>query len=315
MNLGEESVLRVVFMGTPDFALPTLERMVQGRHEVVGVVTRPDRPRGRGLRPAPPPVKVTAERLGLPVLQPESLKAPEFLSGLRDLEADLFVVVAFLILPEQVLRVPKWGSVNLHPSLLPRYRGAAPIQWAVIQGERETGVTIFRLNPRVDAGDILLQRRVSIGPDETYGELYERLKAVGAEAMVEAVDALARGDATPAPQPEAKATRAPKLAKEDARIDWTRGAESIRNLIRGTNPLPGAFTGLRGKALKVHRAAVAEGRGAPGEVVSADPKSGLVVAAGDGALSLLEVQLAGKRKMDGAAFVRGHRIEPGLRLG
>ena len=307
--------LRVVFMGTPDFAVPSLERLAGSGHELRAVVTRPDRPAGRGQRLTPPPVKVAAQRLGLPVLQPETLQDPDFLARLRAADADLFAVVAFLILPRAVLEIPKWGSANVHPSLLPKYRGAAPIQWAVIRGEQETGVSIFRLNPRVDAGDILVQRRVSIGPDETYGELYERLKILGAEALVEAMDALAGGDATPVPQGDEGATRAPKLEKEDARIDWTQDAEQVRNLIRGTNPMPGAFTELRGQILKLHRAEVAEGSGAPGEVTAADPKSGLVVAAGTGALRLLEVQPSGKRKMDGAAFVRGHQVAVGERLG
>ncbi len=307
--------MRLVFMGTPDFAVPSLQGLANSGHDLAAVVTRPDRPRGRGQRLAPPPVKVEAERLGTPVLQPASLEDSEFLAELRGLEADLFAVVAFVILPKAVLEIPKLGSVNVHPSLLPKYRGAAPINWAIIRGEEETGVSIFRLTPRVDAGDLLLQRQVHIGPDETAGELYERLKVLGAELLVETVDMLAKGEAAPVSQPEVGATRAPKLEKEDGRIDWTEDAGTIRNLIRGTNPFPGAFTQWKGKDLKVHRAGMVEGSGPPGEVVLADGKAGLVVATGEGALALEEVQPAGKGRMSGAELVRGYRIEAGEALG
>ena len=302
-------------MGTPDFAVPSLERLAESGHDLTAVVTRPDRPRGRGRKPAPPPVKAVAQRLDVPILQPESLRDPDFLTALRKLRVDLFVVVAFAILPKAVLGIPKRGSVNLHPSLLPKYRGAAPINWAVIRGERETGVTLFLLKPKVDAGDILLQRRAPIGPDETAGELHDRLSALGAEALLETVDGLARGDVTPAPQSEEGVTAAPKLSREDGRVDWGADAGTIRNLIRGTNPFPGAFTAWKGGELKVHRAAVTAGSGAPGEVILADSKEGLVVAAGSGALALLEVQPAGKRRMSGAELVRGYRAAAGDRMG
>lgn len=301
-------------MGTPDFAVPSLERLSGSAHEVVAVVTRPDRPKGRGRQVAPPPVKSAAQRLGLPVLQPESLRDAAFLASLRDMKADLFAVVAFAILPRAVLRVPRLGSVNLHPSLLPKYRGAAPIQWAVIRGEQETGVTIFRLSPRVDAGDLLLQRRVPIGPEETAGALYDRLKGLGAEVLLEAVDGLEAGTVNPQPQPEEGATSAPKLEKEDGRLDWAQTAGSIRNRVRGTNPVPGAFTVWNGKELKVHRAAEVDENGPPGTVVAADVREGPVVAAGEGALRLLEVQPAGKNRMSGAEFVRGYRVREGDRL-
>ena len=302
-------------MGTPDFAVPSLERLAESGHDLTAVVTRPDRPRGRGRRPAPPPVKAVAQRLGVPVLQPESLRDPDFLTALRKLRADLFVVVAFAILPKAVLGIPKRGSVNLHPSLLPKYRGAAPINWAVIRGERETGVTLFLLKPKVDAGDILLQRHVPIGPDETAGELHDRLSVLGARMVLETVDALARREVTPVPQSEEGVTAAPKLSREDGRVDWGADAGTIRNLIRGTNPFPGAFTVWKRGELKVHRAAVAAGSGAPGEVIQADPKEGLVVAAGSGALALLEVQPAGKRRMSGAELVRGYRVAADDRMG
>ena len=302
-------------MGTPEFSVPSLMRIAQSDHELAAIVTRPDRPRGRGQHLAPPPVKAAADGMGIPVLQPESLEDPSFLNALRALDADLFAVVAFLILPRPVLEIPRAGSVNLHPSLLPKYRGAAPIPWAIIRGETETGITIFRLAPHVDAGDILHQTRVAIDADETAGELSDRLKELGADTLVEAIEELARDDVTPRPQAREGVTRAPKLERGDGRIDWRKDAESIRNLIRGTNPFPGAFTLWKGRELKVHRATHAKESGAPGEVVSADPRDGVVVAAGEEALSLEEVQPAGKGRMTGAELVRGYRIEAGEKLG
>ena len=302
-------------MGTPEFSVPSLMRIAQSDYELAAVVSRPDERRGRGQKVTPPPVKAAADGLGVPILQPESLEDPDFLEALRALEADLFAVVAFLILPRPVLAIPKHGSVNLHPSLLPRYRGAAPIPWAIIRGETETGITIFRLSPRVDAGDILHQAPVPIEPDETAGELSDRLMVLGADPLVEAIDGVARGDMAPRPQPREGGTRAPKLDRDDGRIDWRNDAESIRNLIRGTNPFPGASTVCKGRVLKVHRAARVETSGPPGEVVVADPKEGIVVAAGEDGLSLVEVQPAGKGRMTGAELVRGYRIEEGERLG
>lgn len=298
-------------MGTPDFAVPTLERLAASDHEVVSVVTRPDAPRGRGRKLFPPEVKTAAEGIGIPVLQPESLRDESFQDLLRDLEPDLFVVVAFLILPKSLLDVPRHGSINLHPSLLPKYRGAAPIQWAVINGERETGITTFLLKPKVDAGDILVQKRVAIGDDETAGELYERMKVDGADVVLETVDGFAADRLTPTPQDDSEATPAPKLTKETGRIDWTADAEAIRNLVRGTNPFPGAFTNWRDGVLKVHRAAVVDGSGDPGNVLVADHKTGLVVAAGTGALRLETVQPQGRKAMADAAFLLGNDVAVG----
>lgn len=303
--------MKLVFMGTPDFAVPSLDRLAACGHEIAAVVTRPDRPRGRGRKLAPPPVKTAAHRLGLPVIQPRSLEATDFLDRLRRINADLFVVVAFVILPRVVLKIPTFGSVNLHPSLLPKYRGAAPINWAIIRGETETGISVFRLTTRVDAGDLLFQQVVGIGQDETAGELSDRLRTMGANALAAVVDGLERDELTSKPQPHTKVTRAPRLEKEDGRIDWTRDAATIRNLVRGTNPFPGAFTTWRGEYLKVHRAEAAHGAGLPGEVVVADGRKGCVIAAGEGTLALEEVQPAGKGRMSGAELVRGYRIEAG----
>ena len=302
--------MRIVFMGTPDFAVPTLERLAATEHEIVSVVTREDAQRGRGRKVFPPEVKVAADGLGLPVLQPGSLREKAFQSTLADLKPDLFVVVAFLILPRSLLKIPRYGSINLHPSLLPKYRGAAPIQWAVINGETETGLTTFRLKPKVDAGDILLQRRVEIGPEETAGELYERLKADGADIVCDTVDGFAADTLTPRPQDDSGATPAPKLTKETGRIDWSQNAESIRNLIRGTHPFPGAYTYWKNDVLKVHRASLVDGSGSPGHVLGAD-KDGLLVATGSGALRLNTIQPQGKKAMDDGAFLRGNDVAVG----
>ncbi|MFH1566907.1 MAG: methionyl-tRNA formyltransferase [Gemmatimonadota bacterium] len=309
--------MNVVFLGTPHFAVPSLRRLAASRHRILAVVTNPDRPRGRGRHLAPPPAKEAALELGLPVLQPESPRQPGLAEQLAGLGADAFAVVAYSILPRRLLAVPPAGAVNLHPSLLPRYRGAAPIVWALFAGETETGITTFYLNPRVDAGDLLLQERVGIGPDETAGELEARLAELGADLVVRTFDGLDDGTLAPQPQSDAGATRAPKLSRQDGRLDWTWPAAVLHNRVRGANPVPGAYTGWRGDALKVHRSAPCDGvaGAAPGTVLQADGRDGLVVAAGRGALRLLEVQAPGKAATDGPAFVRGYRIAAGERLG
>ena len=307
--------MRIVYMGTPDFAVPALERLHASDHEIVSVVTRPDSKRGRGRGLSASEIKVAAESLGLPVLQPESLKEPTLHEELRDLEPDLFVVVAFLILPRSVLKIPKRGSLNLHPSLLPRYRGAAPIQWAVINGESETGISTFLLNPRVDAGDILIQRPVSISSEETAGALYKRLKVKGADVVLETVDGFVAAPLNPTQQDDARATPAPKLTKETGRIDWTKKAETIRNLVRGTNPFPGAFTEWKNGILKVHRVSRVEGAGRPGAVLSSDTKTGLVIATGEGALRLNHVQAQGKKSLDDDIFLLGTPVDVGEQFG
>ena len=309
--------MRIIFMGTPDFAVPSLERLLESDHEVVGVVSQPDRPRGRGQKSLPTPIKRLALARGLPVWTPARLKDSAFLEALRDLKPDLFAVVAFRILPPEVLESAKLGAINVHPSLLPKYRGAAPIQWTIIRGDRETGVTTFCISCDVDCGDMLLQRIVPIGAEETAGELHDRLKEVGADLLLESVDRMAAGCSRPRIQPSEGASSAPKLCKEDGRIDWSKGAGEIHNWIRGTNPLPGAFTCHKASILKVHRAKgiPCNAEGAPGEILTADGKQGIVVATGCGALLLTEVQPEGKRRMTSAEFVRGHRVCVGQRLG
>jgi len=305
-------------MGTPDFAIPTLQALLKSKHHVVGVVTREDKPKGRGLRVEPPPVKVFALKEGLPVLQPESLKEPEFLQQLQNWKADVFVVVAFRILPPDVFTIPPVGTINLHASLLPKYRGAAPIQWALINGETETGVTTFFIDEHVDTGTILLQEKIAIRPDDTAEELHNRLSVLGAQVVVRTLDLLEKGKLQPRPQ-VGTPTRAPKIQKNDCEIDWSLPAEKIVNLIRGLSPAPGAFTHLEGKLLKIFRAKVVSdveaGHFVPGEVVDTSAQNGLVVAAGKGAVALLELQLAGKKRLPAADFLRGHPLQTGTVLG
>jgi len=300
-------------MGTPDFSVPSLERLAASGHTLAGVITKPDAPRGRGRRLESSPVKLAAERLRIPCWQPESLRDEATRALFASLEPDLIVVVAFRILPPEVLAIPRLGAVNLHASLLPKYRGAAPVQWALINGETRTGVTVFQLEPTVDTGRIIRQREVEIGPDETYGELSTRLSTIGAEELAAAVEDLAEGRAHPLPQDETEATHAPKLVREDGKVHWTHSSRQIRNRVRGTTPAPGAYALLKGEPFGIRRADFADDvrRGKPGEIVVADPKRGVAVATGDGALWLTVVQPPGKRPMEGAAWVRGARPQVG----
>lgn len=302
-------------MGTPNFAVPSLKALAHSRHQIIAVVTNPDRPQGRGRQLASPPVKGQALQLGLEVLQPATVKDPTLAATLAARTPDLFVVVAFSILPRPLLAIPRLGSINLHPSLLPAYRGAAPIIWAIANGEQETGITTFQLSPRIDAGHILLQRRFAIGCAETAGELEARLCVEGADMVVETVDGLEDGRLTGQPQSAAGVSCAPKLTKEDSRIDWGQPAERVRNLVRSMNPAPGAYTHWQGKTLKVHRTQHTVGSGTPGTVLCADGRRGLTLACGEGALQLTQVQPAGKAAMEGTAFVRGYPIAAGMRLG
>ena len=304
-------------MGTPEFGVPTLERLVASEHRVVGVVTRPDTPKGRGRRLEPPAVKLAAERLNLPRWQPGSLRDEETIDLLASLEPDLIVVVAFRIIPPEVLAVPTIGSVNLHASLLPKYRGPAPIQWALLNGDRTTGVTVFLLDPTVDTGKVIRQREVAIDSDETYGELAARLATLGATEMLRAVEDLAEGTAHPMPQDDSKATSAPKLTRQDGLIDWSLPGAAIRNRVRGVTPSPGAHTFWQSEPFGVHRVDFVEHpcAGEPGEIVICDHRRGVAVKTGDGALWLTTVQPAGKRPMDGAAWGRGARALVGQKFG
>lgn len=280
-------------------------------HEVVAVVTAPDKPAGHGMKLRQSPVKGYALKKGLRLLQPPKLKASDFLETLRSLEADLFVVVAFRMLPEKVWSMPRLGTVNLHASLLPGYRGAAPINWAVVNGETETGVTTFGLRHEIDTGDILLQERMPIGPDETAGELHDRMMDAGAGLLTRTIRGLAEGTLKGTPQASLSADRihaAPKIHTEDCRIDFTRTAQEVHNLVRGMSPFPGAFTTLNGKLLKVFRTTVEKEppSNEPG-VYETDRKTFLRFACADGYVSVLELQLEGKRRMGIADFLNGWR--------
>ncbi len=307
--------LRVAFAGTGTFAVPSLQALAE-TGQLVLVITQPDRPAGRGLKPTPPPVKEAARRLGLPLIQPRSINSPEVLEQLRELELDLLVVAAYgQLLKRDVLNLPKLGCVNVHASLLPNYRGAAPVAWAILNGERVTGVTTFLMDEGMDTGPILLQREVEIGPDETRGELEARLAQVGAELIEETVAGLASGMIDPKPQPK-EGTLAPRLKKEQGRIDWGWPAERVHNWVRGMHPWPGAFTTFRGRHLKLHRSRLVASPCQtlpPGTIL---PDQGaLQVACGQGAVELVEVQPEGKRRMSGRDFLNGYRPRPGERLG
>ena len=305
--------MRIVFMGTPDFAVPCLARLLADGHELAGVFTQPDKPKGRGYKLAPPPVKVLAQEHGIPVYQPEKMKDGRALEILRGLMPELIVVVAYgRILPKEILELPKYGCINVHGSLLPRWRGAAPIQWSVISGDQLAGVTTMYMAEGLDTGDMILSRSTPIGPEETSGELYERLAQLGAELLSETVALVAQGNAPRTPQDDACSCYAPMLTRELARLDFTKPAAGVRSLICGMNPWPVAHTRLAGKVLKVYRARLAEGSGTPGEVL--DGKR-LVVACGGGAVELLEIQAEGGKRMLAADYLRGHPVQAGTRLG
>lgn len=301
--------MRIVFMGTPDFAVPSLERLLRDGHQVVGVFTQPDKPQGRGYKLAPPPVKAVALERGIPVFQPAALRDGTALEQLRPLDPQLIVVVAYgKILPREILELPPLGCINLHGSLLPKYRGAGPIQWSVIRGEPVTGVTTMYMAQGLDTGDMILKSQTPIGPEETYGELHDRLKELGAQCLSETVELIERGQAPRIPQDDALASYAPMLDKELARLDFSKPARELHNLIRGLSPWPVAHTTLEGKRLKVHRARLAQvpqHQARPGAVL---PEGGrLLAACGQGALELLEVQLEGGRRMSGQEFLRGRK--------
>lgn len=308
--------MRLVFMGTPDFAVPSLERLSEEDFRPIAVVTGPDRPRGRGQQVTPTPVKKAARKLGIDrILQPESVKDPAFAAEIRRLEPDVIAVVAFKILPPDVFEAAKLGAFNLHGSLLPAYRGAAPINHAIMSGETETGVTTFFLRSAVDTGNIILQKKMKIGPNETAGEVHDRMMELGAEAVVETVRMIEAGPVEARPQDDSLATPAPKIHREDCRIAWDRSAQTVHNQIRGLSPYPGAWTRHGGTLIKVYRSRVdeADSGGNPGVVQQADGR--LVVACAKGAVELTEVQQEGKRRMEAEEFLRGYALEPGDVLG
>lgn len=300
-------------MGTPGFAVPSLERLVEGGYAPVAVVTGPDRVRGRGRKVSPTPVKEAAVRLGIAtILQPESVKDPVFADAVAALEPDVIVVVAFKILPSEVYTQARQGAFNLHGSLLPRYRGAAPINRAVMAGETETGVTTFFLKRKVDTGAMILQWPMSIGPDETAGEVHDRMMMLGADAVLETVRRIEAGSVETQMQDDSLATPAPKIFPEDCRIPWDQPAEAVHNHIRGLSPHPGAWTHHGEMLIKIYRTRRADGSGAPGEVIEAGSR--LLVACGEGAVEVVELQQQGRRRMEAPAFLNGYHLPVGTRL-
>jgi len=305
--------LRIVFMGTPEFAVPSLDALVVAGYEVVGVITAPDKPAGRGLKLNESAVKQYAVQKGLRILQPEKLKNPQFLEELKSLKPDLQVVVAFRMLPELVWNLPPLGTINLHASLLPQYRGAAPINWAIINGEKETGVTTFKLQHEIDTGNILLQESILIGEEETAGELHDRMKLTGAALLAKTVNGMADGSLKEMPQSTVPADateikHAPKIYTETSKINWEKTIDENFNLIRGLSPYPAAFTYLDGKLLKIYRAKKEAGTpsSSPGQLET-DKKSYLKFACRDGYIRIEELQLEGKKRMPIQEFLKGYR--------
>ncbi|MEG2038489.1 MAG: methionyl-tRNA formyltransferase [Oscillospiraceae bacterium] len=301
--------MRIVFMGTPDFAVPVLQAIIDDGHEVAGVFTQPDKPQGRGYVMTPPPVKQLAAEHNIAVFQPEKMRDGQAFEILKQLEPQLVVVVAYgRILPKELLEIPPLGCINVHGSLLPKYRGAAPIQWSVINGDAVTGVTTMYMAEGLDTGDMILKKSIAIGEDETSGELYERLAVIGAECLRETLTLVTQGNVPREVQQDECSSYAPMLKKEMGRLDFTKSAKEMHNLIRGMSPWPGAFTELDGKLLKVHSSSVAEGRGKTGELL--DNKR-MIIACGDGAIELLEVQMAGAKRISGKQFLVGKQLKKG----
>ena len=308
--------MRIVFMGTPDFAVPSLEALLKSEHQVVGVVTQPDRPKGRGQEVVFLPVKAVCQREGIPVLQPLKMKDPTFLDALRQWTPDVIAVTAYgRILPPAILTLPPRGCINVHGSLLPKYRGAGPIQWAVIRGEQQTGITTMFMAEGMDTGDMLLQETVEIRADDTAGTLAPRLAEVGGRLLVETLRRLEAGTLTPQPQDDAQATMAPLLKKEDGVVDWTLPAAEIANRVRGLSPWPGAYTYVNGERWVLWRVAVGlETSGAAPGTVTKVSKDRVEVATGEGTIQLIDIQPSNSRRMTMAQYLAGHRLAEGLKL-
>lgn len=309
--------MKIIYMGTPDFAVAPLKAIIKAGHEVVAVVTQPDKQKGRGKEVQMTPVKECALSYGIPVLQPVKIKEPEAVAQLKEYPADLFVVAAFgQLLTEEILTMPKFGCINIHASLLPAYRGAAPIQWAVINGEEKSGVTIMQMAKGLDTGDMLLKKEIVLDAKETGESLHDKLMEVGAELVVEALPLIEAGEIIPEKQDDALSTYAAKLTKEMGRIDFTQDAVSIERLIRGLNSWPSAYTNIQGKTLKIWEADVvaADRVGEPGEVIAID-KTSFTVATGEGALQIKTLQLEGKKKMAVKDFLLGYEMKTGMKLG
>ena len=313
--------MRIVFLGTPEFAIPSLNSLVRAGHDVVGVFTQPDRPKGRGNRLSESPVKIAALEIGLPVHQPERVRGPEIIDQLRSLDAELMVVVGYgQIIPQTIIDLPRYGILNVHASLLPKYRGAAPIQWAIANGETETGVTIMQIDAGLDTGDMLLKAAVSIGPDETAPELGARLAPLGAQLLSQTIDEVQAGRICCEKQNDAEATYAPMLKKEDGRVDWHRSATQIYNRLRGFTRWPGAYTSFRGQALQILEAKPLQKLGSsprtsePG-LLRIEKRRLFAECGGDSELELLELQPAGKKRMRADAFLNGYKVSENEKVG
>jgi methionyl-tRNA formyltransferase len=302
-------------MGTPEFAVPSLDILLGNDHPIAAVVTGPDKPRGRGQKLSPTPVKEVALRNNLPLLQPERLRDPDFVDQLRSLAPDIVVVVAFRILPPELLSIPRLGSFNLHASLLPKYRGAAPINWAIINGEVETGVTTFLLEENIDTGNILLQARIRIEPEDNAGTIHDKLAVVGAELVLHTVRLIGQGKAVPKPQDDTLSTPAPKIFKEQCHIDWANPAARTHNLVRGLSPYPGAFSVHNGRVIKLYRTRITglPATSLPGEVVIREAST-ILVSSSDMMLEVIELQQEGRKRMGAPEFLRGYEFRIGDRL-
>ena len=306
--------MRVVFMGTPDFAVPSLQKLLDAGFEVCAVYTQPDKPKGRGHKLQAPPVKELALQHEIPVFQPTSLRKEEVQQELQSFQPDVIVVVAYgKILPKAVLDLPRLGCINVHGSLLPKYRGAAPIQWTVINGDGTGGVTTMFMGEGLDTGDMLLKAETPVGAEETAGQLFDRLKDLGADLLLETLEKLEQGTLTPVPQNEEVATHAPMLSKELSVIDWSKPARELHNLIRGLNPWPSAYSYLDGKKLKIHASRVVEGSGEAGKAFAKD--GNLLVYCGEDALELTEIQTENGKRMDGKSYLLGHPLNKDSRFG
>ncbi len=297
--------LRIVLMGSPDFGIPSFEAILNAGYTVPAAVTVPDKQKGRGLKVQYSDVKKFAIEKNIPLLQPESLKDEEFINQLKELKPDLFVIIAFRILPSEVFGIPKYGSINLHASLLPKYRGAAPINWAIINGERESGLTTFFLNEKVDTGNIILQKKVSIGADETFGEVYYRMSDEGPSLILKTIELILSGSYNLTTQDNLEWSKAPKLFREKCRIDWNQPAEKIHNFVRGLSPAPCAYTTYNGKTLKIYRTKMTDEKTKDAPALAYVSGRSLFVNAADAVLEILELQPEGKKMMKAADFVNG----------
>ena len=307
--------MKIIFMGTPDFAAASLEALIDSRHEIQAVVTQPDKPKGRKGELTPSPVKVVAEEKGIKVYQPLKVRDEEFVETLRAYNPDVIVVVAFgQIIPLSILKMPKFGCVNIHGSLLPKYRGAAPIQWAVLDGEKETGITTILMDEGIDTGDILLKKTIKIDTYETSGSLFDKLMALGAETILETLDELEKGSLTPIKQGENPTAYAKMLTKAMGLIDFTKSAKELDCFVRGMDPWPSAYTLLSGKTLKLWKVRPVEGSGKAGSVIDIGKES-FTIACGEGAIEVLEVQLEGKKRMSAGDFLKGSTLNIGQELG